>query len=223
MASLSLERAGSPRIGGALLARVVEEGSASHPWFGSDSLLLGSGALRNLADAVHFLCALHGRAPGVIEFAAERAVDPGPRDWLVSAAEAMAGERAFLAALAVAAGPVPGTPDGGATEAAVKVQRAALATLARSERRGCALGAALAFALDWSPVRTLLGFAARRLGLEEPAYRLGDPDELGLLADEAAVSPAVERALLFGAAQLAHQHRAVWDLLEARAEARRDI
>jgi hypothetical protein len=37
---------------------------------------------------------------------------------------------------------------------------------------------------------------------------------------EAAGTPAIERAILFGAQQLLVQHRGLWDLLEARAEAR---
>lgn len=222
MAAASVQQAEAPRIGFALLACVAEQGSAAHPWFAGERLLRGHEAARNLSDAVHLLCALHGRHPGLIELAGDRIVEPGARPWLTAAAEAMTAERAFLAGLAVAAGPVPGTPDGGASEAAVQTQRSALATLASSERRGCALGAALAFAADWSPVRTLLEFAARRFGIEPPAARIGDPDELRAVAEASAAGPAFERALLFGAQQVAHQHRGLWDLLEARAEARRE-
>jgi len=46
---------------------------------------------------------------------------------------------------------------------------------------------------------------------------LGDAALLREVADGAAES---ERALLFGAQQLALQHRALWDLLEAREQAR---
>ena len=80
----------------------------------------------NLADVVHFLCALHGRHPGIVDLAAARIVDPAGRAWLASAAEAAAAERLYLTRLAVAAGPVPSTPGGGGSEAAI-AQRSALA------------------------------------------------------------------------------------------------
>ena len=64
------------------LACVAEHGSATHPWFGSESLKSGPEAARNLADAVHFLCALHGRHPGIVDLAAGRAIEPAARDWL---------------------------------------------------------------------------------------------------------------------------------------------
>ena len=220
MASLSVVQAGGVRPGALLIACVAEHGSAAHPYFGSDSLRGGPEAGRNLADAAHFLCALHGRQPGLIELAAGRTADAAARAWLESAAETMAAQRLFLTRLAVAAGPVPSTPGGAESETAVIGQRGALATLALSDRTGCALGAALAFAADWEPVRTLLDGAAQRFGIEIPAFGLGDSERLSDLADAAAATPPVERALLFGAQQLALQHRGLWDLLEARALAR---
>ena len=220
MHSVSLAKAGGAGTGALLLACVADQGSASHPWFAGESLAAGAEGARNLADAVHFLCALHGRQPGVIELAATRATEPAERSWLAAAGEAMALERRFLTHLSVAAGPAPSTPGGRRSETAVIAQRAALATLAQSDRRGCALGAALAFALDWQPIRTLLDAAARRLGVEAPTCRVGGEVDLCPIADSAGESPAVERALLFGAQQLALQHRGLWDLLEARREAR---
>lgn len=220
MASVSVVSKTGPSPGRALLACVAEHGSAGHPWFGHEALTSGPESARNLADAVHLLCALHGRQPGVVDLAAHRTLDAGARGWLNGGSGAMSAERQFLTRLAVAAGPVPGTPGGAASEAAVIAQRGALATLAQSDRRGCALGAALAFAADWIPVRTLLDTAARRLGLEPPPSRLGREEELSATADAAADSPSSERALLFGAQQLALQHRGLWDLLEARRQAR---
>ncbi|HEX8641267.1 MAG TPA: hypothetical protein VF704_08930 [Allosphingosinicella sp.] len=220
MASVSLVRQAGSGAGAALLACVGEHGSAAHPWFGSEPLVSGPDSARNLADAVHLLCALHGRQPGLVDLAAARTVEPEARAWLNAGAGAMTAERNYLTRLAVAAGPVPGTPGGAASEAGVAAQRGALATLAQSDRRGCALGAALAFAADWIPIRALLDTAARRLGLEPPPSRLGREEELRAVADAAADSPSAERALLFGAQQLALQHRALWDLLEARREAR---
>ena len=217
MASLSVESAGV-RTGSLLAACVDSHGSATHPWFGSDALLKGPEASRNLADAIHFLCALHGRHPGVVDHAATRIVDPAGRAWLQAAIAAAAAERTLLTRLAVAAGPIPSTPGGGGSEAAIQAQRSALATLAQSDRKGTALGAALAFASDWAPVRrVVIEAAAKRLAIEVAPSGFGDEEMLHAVADEAEAS---ERALLFGAQQLALQHRALWDLLEARACAR---
>ena len=220
MASLSVVKASGARTGALLSACVAEHGSAAHPYFSGQRLNEGEDALRNLADAIHFLCALHGRHPGVIDHAAGRIADPAARHWLLSAGEAMAVERRHLTRLAVAAGPMPSTPGCGESEAAVIGQRSALSTLAQSDRKGCALGAALAFALDWSSVRAVLDHAARRLGIEIAPCSLGSQAEIHDAADFAAETPSVERAMLFGAQQLALQHRGLWDLLEARASAR---
>ena len=217
MASLSVETAGV-RTGSLLAACVTGHGSATHPYFASDALLAGPEAARNLADAIHFLCALHGRHPGVIDHAATRTVDPAGRAWLASATAAAAAERNLLTRLAVAAGPIPSTPGGGGSEAAILAQRNALATLAQSDRKGTALGAALAFASDWAPVRRrVIETVAKRLGVEVAPNGFGGEETLRAVADEA---EATERALLFGAQQLALQHRALWDLLEARQQAR---
>ena len=58
---------------------------------------------------------------------------------------------------------------------------------------------------------------AKRLGVEVAPNGFGGEETLRAVADEA---EATERALLFGAQQLALQHRALWDLLEARQQAR---
>lgn len=222
MASRLVEQ-DSAGAGALIAACVAGSGSASHPYFTGGALTGGPTGVRNVADAVHFLCVLHGRHPGIVDLAATRVTEPAARAWLAEAAAAMADERRLLAKVAVAAGGAPSTPGHAASEAAVATQRAALHTLAQSDRAGCALGAAIAFALDWRPVRMLLDSAAERLGIEAPVFQLGDPDELRLVADVAGESPLVERALLFGAGQLANQHRGLWDLLEAREHARRDI
>ncbi len=220
MASLSVVKASGAGTGVLLSACVAEHGSGAHPYFASEALSKGSEALRNLADAIHFLSALHGRQPGVIDHAAGRTVDPAARQWLVTASDALAVERRFLTRLAVAAGPVPSTPGGSASEAAVNGQRSALATLAQSDRKGCALGAAFAFALDWAHIRPLLEEAAARLGIDVPPCGLGSESEIQNAADGPGADESVERAMLFGAQQLALQHRGLWDLLEARTQAR---
>jgi hypothetical protein len=217
MASRPLESAGAIRTGALLLACVAESGSVTHPWFKGEGLERGPDATRNLADAIHYLCALHGRHPGVIDHASARTIEPAGRAWLGQAAGAMADERLYLTRLSVAAGPIPSTPGAHGSEAAIVAQRAALATLAQSDRRGCALGAALAFAADWLSIRGALDSAARRFGVEPRPLTFGPRELVSEVADGANGS---ERALLFGAQQFALQHRALWDLLEARAQAR---
>jgi hypothetical protein len=222
MASASVDTAGRARTGALLLACVSEHGTSTHAFFTSGTLVSGHEAARNLADAIHFLCALHGRHPGIVEHAAARTVEPAARAWLASASEAMGVERTFLTRLSVAAGPMPSTPGGAGSESAILAQRGALATLAQSDRRGCALGAALAFAIEWSSIRIVLDAAAKRLGVEAPPCHICDIEALQEVADDAGEAPSTQRALLFGAQQLSLQHRGLWDLLEARQQARRE-
>src|SRR5688572_5838477 len=107
MASVSVAKARGAGPGALLAACVAEHGSAAHPYFLSEILVGGAHSARNLADAVHFLCALHGRHPGIVDLAAARAVEPAARAWLNVAVEAVAVERLYLTRLAVAVGPVP--------------------------------------------------------------------------------------------------------------------
>jgi hypothetical protein len=218
MASTSVGKAGGAAIGEKLLACVAEHGSAAHSYPASTALLKGPHAARNLSDAVHFLCTLHGRHPGIVDHAANRCPEPAARAWFAAATQAFAAERAFLARLAVAAGPVPGTPGSADSEGAVIGQRHAIEMLAQSERSGCALGAALAVAIDWARIRSVLDAAARRFGVDAPAFTLAAPSDLSGLAATA----SAERALLFGAEQIVLQHHGLWELLEARQQARGD-
>ncbi|MGZ8298075.1 MAG: DUF6975 family protein [Allosphingosinicella sp.] len=220
MASASVETAGGPQTGALLLERLAEHGSASHPYAASPQLPRTPSAGRDLADLIHYLCVLHGRYPGLIDHAAARVVEPDARAWLTEATYAFAGERAYLARLAVAVGPVPSTPGAGGTDAAVLGQRHAMETLALSERRGCALGAAMALVLDWAAIRACLDAAAARFGVDSPAYPAAGPEAIVRLADEHGASAPVQRALLFGAQQILVQHHGLWDLLEARQQAR---
>ena len=97
MASVSVAKASGAGTGALLFACVAEHGSAAHPYFLSDILVSGPESARNLADAVHFLCALHGRHPGVVDLAAGRASEALSRAWLTAASETMAVERLYLA------------------------------------------------------------------------------------------------------------------------------
>jgi hypothetical protein len=144
-------------------------------------------------------------------------------DWLVAAANAFERERLYLVRLTAAVGPPPSTPGHAETEAALVAQRHALETLARSERFGCALGAGTALVSDWRAIRPLLDRASARVGIEAPAFSLPDEDSVAEVLAYGAMTTSAERAIRFGAEQLLLQHRAMFDLLEARAEAREFI
>jgi len=204
----------------AQLARVAGEGCARHPHLNSLLELSGPSAASDLADAVHLLCSLHGRYPGLIELALQRSANGEVKTWLDRAAEAFERERLYVVRLTSAVGPLPSTPGAAETEASLVAARHALETLASSERKGCALGAATSLIGDWWPIRRLLDRAAARVGLECPAPSLPDETSVIEVIHRASESPASERALAFGGEQLLLQHRALFDLLEARATAR---
>ena len=222
MSSALVGTARSAAIGDRLLACVAEHGSAAHPYLRSHALLQGPHASRNLSDAVHFLCMLHGRHPGVVDHAANRCLEPETRAWFNAATTAFAEERAFLARLSFAVGPTPSTPGSSDAESTVLSQRHAIEMLAQSERKGCALGAAVAVVVDWADIRGVLDVAADRFGVEVPATTLCGSGDVVALAEAAITTPPLERALLFGANQIVLQHHGLWDLLEARQQARGD-
>jgi hypothetical protein len=209
------------RIGGSwgtISALVTADGSATHPL--PAKLARPQVAVRDLADAVHALCSLHGRHPGVIDHAISHSTQPAAQEWLEQAAAGFTEERAYLAHLAAASGPLPSTPGQAESESAIAAQRHALDMLAQSDRTGCATGAAIALVLDWAAIRETLDVAARRFGLDPQPPILPDDMETALLVSALTETPAVERAMAFGAQQILAQHRGLWDLLEARASAR---
>jgi hypothetical protein len=221
--STSLRGSQQVSVAEAQLARVAGEGSARHSYL--NSLLEASGphSGRDLADAVHLLCSLHGRHPGLIEIALQRCPKTEAQSWLAHAAEAFERERHYLVRLTSAVGPMPSTPAAAETESSLQAARHALGTLATSERKGCALGAATALVGDWWPIRQLLDRAATRAGLDVPPQSLPDDGSVVAVIELASDTPASERALAFGGEQLLLQHRALFDLLEARASARGDF
>ena len=207
----------------AQLARVAGEGCARHSHLNALLEATGAHSGRDLADAVHLLCALHGRYPGLIEIALERCPKGPARSWLEHASEAFERERLYLVRLTSAVGPMPSTPGAAETEASLLAARHALETLALSERNGCALGAATALVGDWWPIRRLLDRVAARGGIESPAPSLPDEGSVIAVIDQCSEAVPAARALAFGGEQLLLQHRALFDLLEARAEARGDF
>lgn len=181
-------------------------------------LCLPDAGTRDLADAVHALCHLHGAAPSLVTLAAAHASCGGPA--LTQMAAAFDAERAMLATVTAAVGPIPSTPRHAQSEAVITTQRHALATLAQSARLGCASGAALALLLDWHAIRAILTLAAARANIAVAPSQLPTRPAILAAAQEIATDPSCSRALAFGAQQLALQHNGLWRLLAARAEAR---
>lgn len=208
-------------VGELLSALARHEGSASHI-YSTAKLVTRAPLARDLADAAHHLSTLHGRYPGVVDLAAARPISPQVNDWAEAAVAGFARERAYLARIVVAAGPLPSTPGQAESESAVIGQRHALEMLARSDRAGCALGAAMALVLDWRAIRSVLDAAAKRFSVDAPVCLLPNAEATGEAAVALADHPRVERALMFGAQQILIQQRGLWDLLEARQQARGD-
>ncbi len=210
------DKAAGPAIG---LARMVAaDGTAAHRF--PPRLARGHVPPQDVADALHQLAALHARHPGVIDHVMNGQTDPALQPWLRTAAAAFADERAYLVRLAAAAGPAPSTPGQAAAEAAMAAQRHAIDLLAQSTRPGSAIGTAAALVLEWPAIRLPLDAAASRLGIAPVPSDLPSSDDTLRLLDSLATGPGIVRAMAFGVQQLLAQHRGLWDLLAARAEAR---
>ena len=213
----SVRSIGPQATAGTVAALVAADGTAADPFV--RRLLAPGAGTRDLADAVHSICALHGSQPGVLDHAMAHTASPGFAAWLSGAATAFGDERSYLTQVAAASGPLPSTPGQAESEAAVIAQHHALDMLAQSDRTGCAAGAAAALALDWQAVRRLLDVAATRFGITAvPLTMDAGPALTRALGEVTGVGP--ERAMAFGAQQLLAQHRGLWRLLEARASAR---
>ncbi|MFP5329525.1 MAG: DUF6975 family protein [Alphaproteobacteria bacterium] len=204
----------------AQLARISGQGSARHPHL--LALVEGSSpnAARDLADAIHLLCSVHGHHPGLIQQALGLCPAGPAQKWLAGAADAFERERLYLVRLTAAVGPLPSTPGAAETEATLLAQRHALEILAKSERKGCSLGAATALVSDWWPIRRLLDRAAARVSIEAPVCTLPEESSIVAVIQAECDSPASERAMAFGGEQMLLQSRGLFDLLEARAAAR---
>jgi len=208
-----------PGVAETISALLSSDGGKGHPYFSTRIFIRSRETGRDLADALHFITNLHGRSPGVLDLAAERPAPAAVRSWLDAAMQGFIEERNYLTRIVVAAGPLPSTPGQAESEAAASAQRHAVEMLARSDREGCALGAAMALLLDWRAIRAVVDAAAQRFGVALLPPALPSPRQTLALAGEAATA-GVERAMVFGAHQLLLQHHGLWNMLEARAEAR---
>jgi hypothetical protein len=223
MAELKVvERIASPSAASAHAARMSAAGSSGHPYVQDLAVLHDASTGRDLDDLVHLLGQLYAGLPSLIDLALSQCAAGPVHDWLAGAADAFDRERQLLVRLISAVGPAPSTPGHAETEAAIMAQRHALETLARSERNGCPLGAATALISDWQDIRPLLERAAARVGVSIPPSALPDESGIADVLALAAAGPGPDRAIRFGAEQLLLQHRALFDLLEARSEARED-
>jgi hypothetical protein len=207
--------------GDTLVRLVAADGSAAQPQ--RQRLLELGASQRDLCDAIHALCAVHGHHPGIAATALAQCAHPDACDWIERVADGCTAERAYLAQLAAAAGPLPSTPGQAETHATLVAQRHALDMLARSDRRGCSTGAVAALVLDWHAIRALLDHAAARFGIDAAPLALPSIEECTLVIDDYGSQPAVERAMAFGATQVLAQHRGLWQLLDARASARESV
>jgi hypothetical protein len=182
---------------------IAATSSRSHPHV---ARLLGVGDAGAIADAIHFVGILHAPRPGAAAIAAER----GGSRWLAEQADRFEEERLRLAHRVLTAGPPRRCPDLTRHEALVRQQREAMLVLMRSDRIGCALGAAAALAADWPTIAAVLGLGDLSC----------DPDpRIAAALAEAAGSPSARRAIGFGMTQLLAVHRTVWDLLQTRQAA----
>lgn len=203
---------------GTLISRMLEERGA-----GADQQVrtLASQLTPDVAnDVVHFLASLHGRFPSLIDRAAERIADVEARHWLMAATAGFAAERQNLVRMAVAAGPISSTPGHDESDAMLLHMARAFEMLATSDRDGCALGACIAFAVDWHAIRVLLDSIAATFDLDVQPCTLPLPQDSIGLGSMLATGAARSRAMLFGADQYLAQKQGLWALLAARRRAR---
>lgn len=169
-----------------------------------------------VADIAHFMYISHGRHPGVIDHAAQKMPEDAARRWLLDAGDAMLAERHYLNMLTVAAGPIRRQMGQDKITSALAQQTRNFEMLASSDRRGCPVGAAVAFAIDWTLTRPLLDRLALHLGLEALPCTFPDARAGAALLNALSDGPTFERAAAFGAQQYLGQQRGLWQLIAAR-------
>lgn len=210
----------SASIPSSLLDHVNAHGSHSAPYMKKIVADFSILETADIADITHFLCVIHGRHPGVVDHAAVKTTEPETRNWFIEAMDGFAAERAFLTKLTVSAGPICGVSADDQSNATVLAQRKALEMLSQSERNGCALGASIALVVDWQAVRPVLESIALKLDIEPRETPLPSIESSEALKATLSQSPATERAINFGVDQILSQHRGLWQLLDARRNAR---
>lgn len=216
--AIASRHTGTTAENGAIAALALADGCAGHPLL---ARLTAPGAPgRDLADAVHALCAVHGRLGDIFAESARRSLVGLDARWVATVIDAFGPERAYLAHLTAAVGPLPSTPGQAESDSAFAAQRHAFDTLAQSDRAGCSTGAALALAIDWHAFRTILDTAAVRAGVTILPSRLPPPAEIVAIAHAENATVPVRRAMAFGAQQAFAQHRCLCNLIDARATAR---
>lgn len=176
-----------------------------------------------IADIAHYLCVAHGRHPGIIEHAMSKIVDECSRDWLIKAADGFTRERIYLTELTVAAGPISRTVGQDETDMLIVNQSKQYQMLASSDRRGCPIGAATSFIIDWYNIRKLVDILALQLNIYVPQIVLPNISETEDMVTRYADSPNIIRAINFGADQILSQQRAFWNIITARSMARKSI
>lgn len=174
-----------------------------------------------VADIAHYLCVAHGKHPGIIEHAMSKIIDDCSREWLVKAADGFTRERIYLTELTVAAGPITRIIGQDETDMLIVNQSKHYKMLASSDRKGCPIGAAAAFIIDWHHIRQLMDLMALYLNITIPSNSLPSDNETELMINEYAISENITRAVNFGADQILSQQRAFWNLIRARATSRK--
>ena len=171
-----------------------------------------------VADIAHLLALLHGNRPSVFEIVAQSPLAPCP-EWLQAATRGFAREREKIAQLVLAAGPPPARAGQTSVEMSVSATRNALATVAGSDRLGCAIGASAALLLDWDAISVVLGRLGHAVGIElSPRHGEWPGREASIAALEMAISlPGGDRAVRFGFQALLGQHHDFWTIVESRA------
>lgn len=173
-----------------------------------------------IADIAHYLCIAHGRHPGIIEYAMSKIVDDYSRNWLIKAADGFTRERIYLTELTVAAGPISRTTGQDETDMLIVNQAKHYQMLASSERKGCSIGAAATFIIDWHQIREVIDIAALQLNINIPSNILPSIIETQEMIDKFADNPNIIRAINFASDQILSQQRAFWNIINARSIAR---
>jgi hypothetical protein len=174
----------------------------------------------DIADVSHYLCLLHGRYPGLMDNLADRMVGTGDI-FYADLAERYTAERRLLTDMTVAAGPINRLSGEDRSMNAVEQLRVAIDLLARSDREGCALGAAAALLIEWKHIRPALNAMARRLGVKTGDFDCDGLSEQMIERVTSYPDQRHQRAIGFGVKQLCHQHEQFWLLLNNRCAARR--